>query len=113
MNITFDCRKLKAFANDKKMAISKLGPRRAQIYLRRLDDMAAAESFADFEYLPGRYHQLTENKKGKWACDLDQPYRLVFEPAEKPIPLDNDGKQILNEIKSVYILEIVNYHNER
>ena len=60
---------------------------------------AAAESFADFEFLPGRFHQLIGNFKDKWACDLDHPYRLMFEPAEVPIPKDEDGKQILIEIK--------------
>jgi proteic killer suppression protein len=63
--------------------------------------------------LPGNYHQLTENRKDQWACDLDQPYRLVFEPGEIPIPKDKHGNQILVEIKSLEILEIDNYHKEK
>ena len=35
----------------------------------------------------GHYHELTGDRKGEWACDLDQPYRLIFEPHEKPIPV--------------------------
>lgn len=112
MIITFADRNLKKYANDNKLAVKKMGVKRAKIYQRRLDDMAAANSFADLEYLPGRFHQLSENMKDKWACDLDHPYRLIFEPAEVPIPKDEDGKQILIEIKSLEIIEVTNYHKE-
>lgn len=57
-----------------------------------------------------RYHELTGDRKGQWACDLDQPYRLIFEPHENPIPTDNSGKYIWLEIKGVEILEITDYH---
>jgi proteic killer suppression protein len=112
MIITFADRKLRKYANDNKLAIKKMGAKRAKIYQIRLDDIAATESFADFEHLTGRFHQLSGNRKDKWACDLDHPYRLVFESAEVPIPKDENGKQILVEIKSVEIIEIINYHKE-
>ncbi|TKG94922.1 killer suppression protein HigA [Puteibacter caeruleilacunae] len=112
MIITFVDRNLRKFANDNKLAIKKMGTKRAKIYRRRLEDMRDAESFADLEFLPGRFHQLSGNKKDKWACDLDHPYRLIFEPAEMPAPKDNNGKLILIEIKSVEIIEVTNYHKE-
>ena len=87
-----------------------MGDKRAKLYQKRLEDMADAQSFADLEHLPGRFHQLTENRKDQWACDLDHPYRLIFEPAEKPIPKDDDGKQVLAEIKCIEIIEVTNYH---
>lgn len=39
-----------------------------------------ADTLEDVRYLPGHYHELTESRKEQWACDLDQPYRLIFEP---------------------------------
>jgi len=36
----------------------------------------------------------------------------IFEPAEKPVPTDEHGKQVLIEIKTVEILEITDYHKE-
>lgn len=112
MIITFADKRLRKYANDDSMAIKKMGNKRAKIYKRRLEDLAIAESFADLEFLPGRFHQLSENRQNKWACDLDHPYRLVFEPSNKPIPMDKDGKQILLEIKCVEIIEVTNYHKE-
>jgi proteic killer suppression protein len=112
MIITFADRNLRKYANNNKLAIKKMGTKRAKLYQKRLDDIATAESFADFKFLPGRFHQLTGNLKNKWVCDLDHPYRLIFEPAEVPIPKDEDGKQILIEIKSLEIIEITDYHKK-
>lgn len=112
MLITFADRKLRKYANDNRLAIMKMGNKRAKLYQMRLDDLAAAESFAELEFLPGRFHQLSGNRKDQWACDLDHPYRLVFEPAELSIPKDKDGKQLLIEIRRLEIVDITNYHKE-
>jgi len=110
MIITFTNKKLKKYANNYKLAIQKLGTKRAEIYQKRLDDISAAESFADLEFLPGRFHQLKENRKDQWSCDLDHPYRLIFIPGENPIPKNDSGVQILIEIKSAEIVEIEDTH---
>lgn len=55
---------------------------------------------------------MTENRKGQWACDVDQPYRLVFEPHETPIPMGENGRYKWIEIKGVEIKEIVDYHSK-
>ena len=112
MIITFADRKLRKYANNNSAAIQKMGVKRAKLYQQRLSDMAAAENFDDLKHLPGRFHQLSNNRTNQWACDLDHPYRLIFEPAEIPIPTDEHGKQILIEIKNVEIIEITNYHKE-
>ncbi len=52
------------------------------------------------------------DRKGQWACDLDHPYRLIFTPHETPIPTDPNGRYIWIEIKSVEIVEIVDYHSK-
>ena len=47
MIITFAAKKLTKYANNNRLAVQKLGHRRAEIFQRRLDDLAAADSFAD------------------------------------------------------------------
>jgi len=112
MNITFATKELLKLANEPPMANRKLGTKRVRLFHRRLQDMMAASCFEDLKYLPGNYHQLSANRKDQWACDLDQPYRLVFMPGEDSIPKDLHGKQLLREIRIVEILEITNYHKE-
>lgn len=113
MDITFSDKKLEKLANDDRKRLAALGKLRADKLRQRLDDLYKATSLEDVRYLPGNWHELTDNRKGQWACDLDQPYRLVFEPQVKPIPTDEHGFYVWIEIKSVEVIEIVNYHKER
>jgi len=110
MNITFANRKLEKWANNLAQARKKLGNERANKYHQRLGDMQDAESFYDLQFLPGKYHNLSSNRNGQWSCNLDHPYRLIFEPAEKSVPTNEHGTPILNEMKIVEIIEITDYH---
>ena len=113
MDLTFADKDLKKCALDKRKCQKKMGKARAELYLKRIGDLYAAETLEDVRYMPGYYHELSHDRKGQWACDLDQPYRLVFRPHEDPIPEDENHKYIWAEILGVEIVEIVNYHNEK
>ena len=89
-----------------------MGAVRAEKLQRRLDDMDSVTTLEDTRNLPGHYHELVGDRKGQWACDLDQPYRLIFEPTEKPIPTDESGKYIWSAITIIDIIEITNYHGK-
>ena len=110
MNITFSNRKLEKLANDYRKCQKEFGLIRARLYTKRLLDLQNAEMLEDVRNLPGNYHELVGNRKGQWACDLDQPYRLIFEPHENPVPEYENGRYIWFEIKGIEIVEIVDYH---
>lgn len=88
------------------------GPKRAKYLLKRVAKLLQAKTLEDVRNEPGHFHELVEDRKGQWACDLDQPYRLIFEPHEDPIPTDSNGKYIWNEIKGVELIEVTNYHGK-
>lgn len=110
MEITFDNNKLKKLANNYSKCQKAMGVQRTKLFNKRLGDLNDALTLEDVRNLPGNYHELKEDRKGQWACDLDQPYRLIFEPHERPIPTDAAGKYIWLEIKGVEIIEIIDYH---
>ncbi len=110
MEILFGDKRLEKWANDYRLCQKKMGTGRAKIFNKRLDDLRSAETLEDARNLPGRYHELKEDRKGQWACDLDHPYRLIFTPQQSPIPTDESGRFIWLEIKSVEIIEITDYH---
>lgn len=112
MGITFQDKKLKKYADDYNKCVKKLGQARADLYMQRIGDLYDAETLEDVRNLPGHYHELVQNRKGQWACDLDGPYRLIFTPHERPIPTDANGKYIWIEIQGVEIIEITNYHGK-
>lgn len=110
MDITFGDRKLEKCAKDEKKCLKQMGKKRSELFLKRISDLSVADTLEDVRYLPGHYHELSEDRKGQWACDLDQPYRLIFRPHEDPIPEDETHKYIWAEIVGVEIMEIVDYH---
>lgn len=112
MDITFHNKKMEKLASDYRKCQKAYGALRAELLMRRLADLFDAETLEDVRFLPGNYHELSHDRKGQWACDLDQPYRLIFQPHEDPIPTDPNGKYIWIEIKGVEILEIINYHGK-
>jgi proteic killer suppression protein len=61
--------------------------------------------------LPGGCHELSANLKGCLAIDLDGPYRLIFEPADEPVPLDGHGSLDWNRVTVVRVLRIEDYHH--
>ncbi len=112
MDIIFADRKIKKCANNDRLALREFGKIRFEIFKKRMTALYMADNLEELRNLPGNWHELKNERKGQWACDLDQPYRLVFEPQEKPIPTDISGKYIWIEIKAVEIIEITNYHKE-
>ena len=113
MKITFTHKKLDKIANDDRKMVKELGKLRATILRRRLTQLEDAATLEEVRNLPGNYHELKNNRKGQWGCDLGQPYRLVFTPHENPIPSNADGQYIWLEITGVEIIEIINYHKEK
>jgi len=112
MDLTFRTKKLEKLANDYRRCQRELGAIRSKLLNIRLNDLRDAETLEDVRYLPGHYHELIGDRKGQWACDLDHPYRLIFEPHENPIPTNQVGNYLWVEIKGVEIVEIIDYHNE-
>ena len=112
MKIEFQNKKLRKLAENERKCYKELGERRARLFLQRIDDLYSADTLEDVRYLPGNYHELSADRKGQWACDLDQPYRLIFQPLQNPIPADEYGKYIWVKIIGVDIIEITNYHGK-
>ena len=110
MEIRFKNKELKKCAENEKYAIRKLGPRRAELFYGRLDAISAAECFEDLRFVPGKFHELSGDRKGQWAFGLDGQYRLVITPLSLPIPLDKNGVYLWQKITDALIIEIVDYH---
>ena len=113
MDISFSDKDLRKQANDDRKALKEMGKLRADLYKRRLTQLEDATTLEDVRYLPGNYHELKNNRKGQWACDLDQPYPLIFKPQENPIPTNEDGQYIWSDIKGIEVIEIINYHKDK
>lgn len=112
MEVKYKSKDLQKCAEKSGYAQKKLGREQAEKFLLRIGALIDADSFENLRHVPGHFHELIGDRKGQWAFDLNQPYRLIVTPLTLPIPADNNGKYIWREICDAVVVEIVNYHKE-
>lgn len=110
MEILFCNGRLERECCDATVRRKRYGDERARRLGRRLDDLRAASTLAVMKTLPGRCHELTADRKGQLAIDLDGPYRLIFEPANEPLPVDDNGSLDWSRVTMIRMLLIEDYH---
>jgi plasmid maintenance system killer protein len=110
MDIVFENSKFASECNNQRLLEKRHGKDRAKRIKRRLDDLRAADVLDDMRSLPGRCHELLHDRAGQLSLDLDHPYRLIFEPADEPIPTKLDGGLDWTKVTAVRILGVENTH---
>ncbi len=111
MHIVFASSKLQKEFEDDRALQKKQGKIRADKIKKRMLQLESATPLAQLRNQPGKFHELTGDRKGFLACDLDQPYRLIFAPADEPVPKLPNGGLDWEKVTSVCIHEVVNYHD--
>lgn len=111
MDIIFRDRKMERICTNYSLSIRKYGPIRAGLLRRRIDDLEAAKNLEVLRSFPQtRCHELVGDRAGTLAVDLGHPYRLIFEPANDPIPRKPDGGLDWMAVTVVRILAVEDYH---
>jgi proteic killer suppression protein len=110
MTVKFADKTLKKIADNDRARLREYGKFRSEKIRLRLAQLNYAKNLEQLRMTPGNYHELTGNRKGQWACDLDQPYRLIFTPCHQNIPINEDGTYDWEKVTEVEIIEITDYH---
>jgi len=63
------------------------------------------------ELIAGRPHPLKGDRLGQFALDLHRGVRLVFEPANDPVPQYLDGGIDWSQVTSARVVFIGDYHD--
>lgn len=112
MDILFESTKLRKQFNEQQLSVKRYGPRRAQLIRRRLDQLRAAVNLEIIRHLPQmRCHELKGNRAGHLSVDLDHPFRLIFKPANEPVPRKPDGGLDWKKITAITILGVEDTHD--
>ena len=112
MEVTFKNKKLQQMCNaesDKKL-VQEFGPKRAKKLRNRLDDLKAAPNLETMRHLPGRLHELTGTKKGQLSLDLEHPLRLLFQPSNDGVIINEAGSLIWGSVNAVQVLNVEDTH---
>ncbi len=111
MRILFKNKKLQKICSNSAEAIKLLGAKRGGKLMQRMMELKAAENLGDISRLPpARCHELTGNRSGQLSVDLEHPYRLLFIPANEPIPVHPHGGLDWGQVTEIEIVEIADTH---
>ncbi len=109
MEIRYRHGKLRQLCEQRVVAERMLGTQVARKLMLRLQELQAASRVNDL--IAGRPHPLTGERKGQFALDLAGGWRLVFAPANHPLPLRLDGSVNWSQITIIRIEFIGDYHD--
>ncbi|MCC6795256.1 MAG: type II toxin-antitoxin system RelE/ParE family toxin [Candidatus Hydrogenedentes bacterium] len=111
MKVYFRSKKLQKVCSEQREMAKQFGKDMAGKLQQRLAELGAADSLADISYLPpARCHELSGSLKGHFSVDLVHPYRLLFVPADDPVPVNDFGGIDRNLVRSIEIVEIRDTH---
>jgi proteic killer suppression protein len=111
VKVDFADKKLAKDCADDRSRMRAFGRDRAKKLKLRLSSLVAAHSLHDLRNAPGRIHELRGDLAGRFAADLDGPYRLVFEPViSKEEKADHANGFDWCKITHVSIIAIEDYH---
>lgn len=90
-----------------------LGEDRWSALKRRVRTLEVADTLDDVRGQPGNFHALTADRAGEWSANLTPNWRLIFEPADEPLPLLPDGGLNAGAVRHVRIVRVEDYHRGR
>lgn len=109
MEIHFKDKKLRTLCEKQAVARKKLGDACARKLHSRLGDLEAADKVTDL--VAGNPHPLKHDRVGQFALDLTGGFRLVFAPANDPIPRKTDASIDWSHVTIICIEFIGDYHD--
>lgn len=111
MKIYYGSQKMKDCCDHSKLAQRRWGPENADKLQLRLTLLSKEPKLSGIPIdPPPACHPLHGDCEGQFAVSLKFPARLIFVPANDPIPRKLDGGIDLERVTEIKILEITDYH---
>jgi proteic killer suppression protein len=109
LELRFKNKSVREICEKQAIATRKLGDACARKLRTRLADLESAERVTDLA--AGRPHPLKGDRLGEFAVDLAGGWRLVFAPANDPVPRHEDASVDWSHVTIVCIEYIGDYHD--
>jgi len=111
MKIDYGSQKMSDCCNQSELAKRRWGPENADKLQLRVALLKAVPTLSGIPTdPPPNCHPLHGDRKGQFAVDLVFPKRLIFVPANDPMPKKSDGGIDLAKVTEIRILEVKDYH---
>lgn len=113
VDILFVDDKTKQLFNSHKKLVHKFKHHRAKLIERRLSELESADCLSDMRYYPqADCHPLRYSRSGQFAVSLDGGYRLLFCPANDPLPVHPGGNVDCDRVTTICVLGVEDYHHD-
>ena len=110
MKVTFKNKKLEKSLTVHSDIIKAYGVRAKKVK-QRMDEIRASADVSTLMQIPAaNCHELKGNRKGIFAVDISGNWQLLFEPTCCTVPIKSDGSVDYQQIQSIKILEVKDYH---
>lgn len=109
MKISFIDAGMETLCRQTKVSVKKLGPLSARKLQTRLAELFNAKCVT--ELIAGAPHPLKGDRAGEFAVSLHGGDRLVFRPAQRPVPIRTDGSIDWSVVTEIVIIEAGDYHD--
>lgn len=110
MKIIFKSKQLENLCNSLSRLRRKFSDNNAKQILRRLQQLKTAKKLSVMSNLPGRCEELVGDRQGELSVRIDRQFRIVFEPANNPVPLKDDEGLDWEQVTVIKILEISKHY---
>jgi toxin HigB-1 len=111
MKVSFKTTKLQKLLGQHKELVKAFGDKRARLIERRMVYLKGASNLQDVpQKKPYRCHELTGQRKGEFAVDVDEKLRIVFVPDHDPVQKLPDGGIDRKAVNEIVIIEVGDYH---
>jgi len=112
IEVSWSSAKLEKACSDDRQGRKNWGADNWKLLKRRLAALRGSPTLADMDGAPGNCHELHADRKGEFAMYLWGSFRLVFEPADEPLPTRPDGGIDRTQVTKIEIKEVVDYHGK-
>ena len=112
MKIYFETKKLLKQCSEQQEMVKHFGQKMSKKLQQRLFELKAAGTLSDISRLPpARCHKLV-NRRLVFSVDLEYPFRLLFIPANDPVPLNEDESIDRKKVTEIEIIDIEDTHDQ-
>ncbi len=109
MELRFKNKGVREICEKRAVAVRKLGDLCAKKLITRLADIEAADRVTDLT--AGNPHPMKGDRLGQFALDLAGGWRLVFGPANDPVPRHPDASIDWSQVTIISVEYIRDYHD--
>ncbi len=111
MEITFGTSRLAKLLNSEEELTKKYGNNMGRKIRRRMKVMEKAPTLNDVPHTPPeRRHGLGGDRAGQFSVTIEGKERIVFVPANEPLPEHERGGVDITRVTKIEIIEVGDYH---